>query len=88
MRSKIVNRERAAQLSASYKAAGKKVGYTSGVFDILHPGHVEYLGNYSPDFKSDAAILSLNELVLADPFSCHRRLWGRQEKRSEKTDKI
>jgi rfaE bifunctional protein nucleotidyltransferase chain/domain len=43
MRSKIVNRERAAQLSASYKAAGKKVGYTSGVFDILHPGHVEYL---------------------------------------------
>jgi rfaE bifunctional protein nucleotidyltransferase chain/domain len=43
MRSKIINREVAAQLAASYKAAGKKVGYTSGVFDILHPGHVEYL---------------------------------------------
>ncbi len=43
MRTKIVNREEAARLSASYRAAGKSVGYTSGVFDILHPGHVEYL---------------------------------------------
>jgi rfaE bifunctional protein nucleotidyltransferase chain/domain len=43
MRSKIINRDEAAGLAASYKASGKRVGYTSGVFDILHPGHVEYL---------------------------------------------
>jgi rfaE bifunctional protein nucleotidyltransferase chain/domain len=42
-RVKIINRDEAARLSASYKASSKRVGYTSGVFDILHPGHVEYL---------------------------------------------
>jgi rfaE bifunctional protein nucleotidyltransferase chain/domain len=42
-RSKIIDRDEAARLSAAYKASGKRVGYTSGVFDILHPGHVEYL---------------------------------------------
>lgn len=42
-RSKIIDRDEAARLSAAYKAGGKRVGYTSGVFDILHPGHVEYL---------------------------------------------
>ena len=42
-RVKIINRDEAARLSAAYKASGKRVGYTSGVFDILHPGHVEYL---------------------------------------------
>jgi len=26
-----------------YRQAGKSVGFTSGVFDILHSGHVEYL---------------------------------------------
>lgn len=43
MRSKVITRDEAVTLSAAYKASGKRVGYTSGVFDILHPGHVEYL---------------------------------------------
>lgn len=40
---KIVTREEAARRVSELKAAGKVVGYTSGVFDILHPGHVQYL---------------------------------------------
>ncbi|MCI5065518.1 HAD-IIIA family hydrolase [bacterium] len=31
------------ELSAQWRREGKTVGYTSGVFDILHRGHVEYL---------------------------------------------
>ncbi len=32
-----------AALSAELKAAGKKIVFTNGVFDIIHRGHVEYL---------------------------------------------
>jgi len=31
-------------LSAMYKAQGKKIVFTNGCFDILHSGHVNYLG--------------------------------------------
>ena len=40
---KLVSRESAAASSALLKSSGKVVGYTSGVFDLLHPGHVQYL---------------------------------------------
>lgn len=43
MKSKIVTREEAVVLREGCRASGKRVGYTSGVFDILHSGHVEYL---------------------------------------------
>jgi rfaE bifunctional protein nucleotidyltransferase chain/domain len=43
MQSKIITRDEAATLCQGYKAKGKRVGYTSGVFDLLHPGHVAYL---------------------------------------------
>ncbi len=32
--------------------------------------------NYSPDFKIVAAISSLNEVILAGPFSCHPLVGG------------
>ena len=43
MNEKIVTREEAATLRGACRAQGKRVGFTSGVFDILHPGHVAYL---------------------------------------------
>lgn len=43
MSSKIVSREALKSIVSDLRSKGKKVGYTSGVFDILHAGHVAYL---------------------------------------------
>ena len=40
---KLVDREKAALLAAAARKAGKCVGFTSGVVDLVHPGQVEYL---------------------------------------------
>lgn len=40
---RVTTREDALRLREEYRHAGKRVGFTSGVFDILHAGHVEYL---------------------------------------------
>ena len=40
---KFATLERAADVVAGWKAAGLKVGFTNGCFDILHRGHVAYL---------------------------------------------
>lgn len=40
---KIWNREDAGQMAATQKAAGKRIVFTNGCFDILHAGHVTYL---------------------------------------------
>lgn len=39
----VITREEARALRDNYRQAGKTVGFTSGVFDIIHAGHVEYL---------------------------------------------
>lgn len=43
MKEKIIEREEAVAIKTALGAEGKKVGFTSGVFDIVHAGHVEYL---------------------------------------------
>lgn len=40
---KIVSRDEAFRLSAREKAAGRKVVFANGAFDLLHAGHVRYL---------------------------------------------
>lgn len=40
---KLVSRDEAINALKDLKSAGKIIGYTSGVFDILHPGHIAYL---------------------------------------------
>ena len=45
-------------LCAEYKAAGKKIVFTNGCFDILHAGHVKYLSR-AAEF-GDVLILGLN----------------------------
>jgi D-glycero-beta-D-manno-heptose 1-phosphate adenylyltransferase len=41
---KIVSREGAVQRVRELKRQGKRVVFTNGCFDLLHPGHTRYLG--------------------------------------------
>lgn len=41
--SKIVTREEAAAQAERWRAAGLRVGFTNGCFDVLHRGHATYL---------------------------------------------
>jgi rfaE bifunctional protein nucleotidyltransferase chain/domain len=58
MNKKIITREEAAKICEEYKAKGKTVGYTSGAFDLMHAGHVDYLTQARE--KCDVLILGLN----------------------------
>jgi rfaE bifunctional protein nucleotidyltransferase chain/domain len=40
---KVVSREEAVRLAAGEKAAGRRVVFANGAFDLLHAGHVRYL---------------------------------------------
>lgn len=40
---KIKTREELANLCKQLKSEGKKIGFTSGAFDIVHAGHIKYL---------------------------------------------
>jgi rfaE bifunctional protein nucleotidyltransferase chain/domain len=43
LKQKIVSKEEALIRVAKLKEADKKVVFTNGCFDIIHPGHVDYL---------------------------------------------
>jgi len=40
---KIIGKEESVRITAGLRAAGKKVVFTNGCFDLLHLGHVDYL---------------------------------------------
>lgn len=54
----LITRADIARLTARLRRAGKKIVFTNGVFDILHRGHVEYLGK-AKSF-GDVLIVGLN----------------------------
>jgi D-glycero-beta-D-manno-heptose 1-phosphate adenylyltransferase len=39
----LLSREEAVQWVAAHRAAGRRIVFTNGVFDLLHPGHLRYL---------------------------------------------
>jgi rfaE bifunctional protein nucleotidyltransferase chain/domain len=43
LRSKLVSKEEALRVINGQRLKGRKIVFTNGVFDILHPGHVDYL---------------------------------------------
>jgi len=47
-----------AALAARLRTAGRRVVFTNGVFDILHPGHVRYL--QAARAEGDALIVAIN----------------------------
>ncbi|MDD3604299.1 MAG: D-glycero-beta-D-manno-heptose 1-phosphate adenylyltransferase [Kiritimatiellae bacterium] len=56
--SKILSREEMKKERARLKAAGRKVSFTNGCFDIIHAGHVDYL-QWARN-QADALIVGLN----------------------------
>jgi D-glycero-beta-D-manno-heptose 1-phosphate adenylyltransferase len=58
LKSKIVSREDALQKINAQKLRDKKIVFTNGCFDIIHPGHVDYLSQARD--LGDFLILGLN----------------------------
>ncbi len=58
LKNKITIKEQALELTTELKKAGKKIVFTNGCFDILHPGHVDYLSQARD--LGDFLVLGLN----------------------------
>jgi D-glycero-beta-D-manno-heptose 1-phosphate adenylyltransferase len=54
----VLTREDVAAFSAALRRQGRRVVFTNGVFDILHPGHVKYLA--AARAEGDALVVALN----------------------------
>jgi D-beta-D-heptose 7-phosphate kinase/D-beta-D-heptose 1-phosphate adenosyltransferase len=54
----ILSRDQAVSWAAGQRAAGRKVVFTNGVFDLLHPGHVRYLADARRE--GDSLIVAIN----------------------------
>jgi len=57
-REKVLSRDEVAAEVARLKAAGRKVVFTNGVFDLLHAGHVRYLE--AARALGDALVVAVN----------------------------
>ncbi|MCE5218036.1 PfkB family carbohydrate kinase [bacterium] len=55
---KLRSREELARIVQAAKAQGKKIAFTNGCFDLIHPGHVTYLRQAAE--LGDALIVALN----------------------------
>ena len=55
---KIVSAERAREWLALWRAKGRKIGFTNGCFDLIHPGHISLLTQARA--KCDRLVLGLN----------------------------
>ena len=58
---RVLGREQAVELVRRLRAAGARIVFTNGVFDLLHPGHVRYLQEARS--YGDALIVGLNSDV-------------------------
>jgi D-beta-D-heptose 7-phosphate kinase/D-beta-D-heptose 1-phosphate adenosyltransferase len=55
---KIVSAERAQEWREAWRAKDKKIGFTNGCFDLVHPGHISLLTQARA--KCDRLVLGLN----------------------------
>ena len=54
----VLSIDEAATLATGLREAGRRVVFTNGVFDLLHPGHVRYL--QAARASGDALIIGVN----------------------------
>jgi D-glycero-beta-D-manno-heptose 1-phosphate adenylyltransferase len=54
----VMPRSAAVKWAADLRSAGKRLVFTNGVFDLLHPGHVRYLADARA--HGDALIVAVN----------------------------
>jgi rfaE bifunctional protein nucleotidyltransferase chain/domain len=54
----IVAREAVRRVAEEFRREGRRVVFTNGVFDLLHPGHIRYLGQARR--LGDALIVGVN----------------------------
>ncbi len=55
---RLLSQDETAAFAATERAAGRRIVFTNGVFDILHPGHVRYL--QAARALGDVLIVGLN----------------------------
>ena len=55
---KIVDAQEAVRMTNRWKLPGKKIAFTNGVFDILHPGHIHSLSAAARE--ADYLVVGLN----------------------------
>jgi rfaE bifunctional protein nucleotidyltransferase chain/domain len=77
----IVTRNEAKNIAADLKAAGQKVVFTNGCFDILHAGHVRYLA--AARGLGDRLIVGLNSDKSVKSFKGADRPINGQDDRAE-----
>ncbi len=58
LKNKLVSRDEALSLLSDLKKLGRRIVFTNGCFDILHPGHVDYLSQARD--QGDYLVLGLN----------------------------
>ena len=77
---KIKTREELAVILEGLRPQGKKIGFTSGVFDLLHAGHVDYLEKAGA--LCDILIVGLNSDASVRAYKGPHRPIVRQEERA------
>ena len=58
-RAKVADAVRAAGVVAAARAAGQRIGFTNGCFDLIHAGHVAYL--HAARARCDLLVVGLND---------------------------
>jgi len=78
---KVVTRKELVKYVAETKSAGRKIVFTNGVFDILHPGHVRYLNEAAS--LGDVLIVAVNSDASARRLKGSGRPFNDEQDRAE-----
>ena len=80
MREKIKSREELAHLCEVFRKQNKKIGFTSGVFDLIHAGHVDYLEKAKG--MCDVLIVGINSDASVKEYKGESRPFTPQDERA------